>query len=231
MMFLLTAATVATAGIVGPATYFSPLIRRYEQVRALRKQLAERRALILTYDDGPSEITLELLDLLAHHTAKASFFMMGKNAQLNTDVADRVVHEGHDVGCHSDQHLDAWKVAPWRAVADVKAGYDRLSPWIRPDGMFRPPYGRMTLPTYRAVRGRGAPVIWWTIDAGDTHEILPSPNQVAEALRSQGGGIVLMHDINRSKERDHFVLTTTDLLLSVAQRESFKIMRLSELCL
>ena len=187
--------------------------------------------LVLTYDDGPSSsITPAILELLQHHKAKATFFMLGRSAQQNTRIADRIFEEGHDVGCHSDQHLNAWKVNPWRAVADINAGYDKLSSWVNQNGMFRPPYGKMTFPTYWAVRRRSAPVGWWTIDSGDTHSPLPQPNQVADRFVREGGGIVLMHDLDRSKDRNDFVIETTALLLDIAERKSFRIKRLSEVC-
>ena len=117
------------------------------------------------------------------------------------------------------------------AVADIDAGYDRLSPWILPDAMFRPPHGKMTLPTYWSIRRRGAPVWWWTVDSGDTRDILPDPAQVADRVRREGGGIVLMHDLDRTQNRNDFVLELTAALLDVARQESFKVARLGEICL
>ena len=221
----------AAVGLVGCAAYYSPYIWRLRCASALRKRVIRDRILVLTYDDGPSSsITPAILELLQHHKAKAAFFMLGRSAQQNTKIADRIFDEGHDVGCHSDQHLNAWKVDPWTAVADINAGYDKLLSWVPQNGMFRPPYGKMTLPTYWAIRRRGAPVGWWTIDAGDTHSPLPDPHQVADRFMREGGGIVLMHDLERSKDRNDFVLETTALLLDIAERNSFNIKRLSELC-
>ena len=87
----------------------------------------------------------------------------------------------------------------------------------------------MTFPTYWTIRRRGARVEWWTIESGDTHNPLPEPTQVVDRLVRDGGGIILMHDLDRSKDRNNFVLETTALLLNVAKREAFNIKRLSEL--
>jgi peptidoglycan-N-acetylglucosamine deacetylase len=217
-------------GILGGAAYYSPFVWRLHRVRALRSQVCKSRNLILTYDDGPSASTTPaVLQLLRRQDAKATFFMLGQNAQRNRTIADRVVEEGHDVGCHSDQHYNAWKVDPWTAVADINEGYEKLASWVAPKGMYRPPFGKMTLPTSCTIWHRGAYVGWWTIDSGDTRTPLPQPKQVAERLACEGGGIVLMHDLDRSGERDNFVLETTELLLDVAKRESINIKRLSEL--
>jgi peptidoglycan/xylan/chitin deacetylase (PgdA/CDA1 family) len=220
-------------GLIGSAAaYYSPYAWRLRCVNALRNRVARDRIVILTYDDGPSSTTTPaVLHLLRRHNAKATFFMLGRSAQQNASIADRVVEDGHDVGCHSDRHLNAWKVDPWAAVADINAGYEKLATWVAPVGMYRPPFGKMTLPTSYAIRRRGACVGWWTIDSGDTRRALPQPKQVADRLAREGGGIILMHDLDRSSDRNDFVLETTALLLDLAERESFNIKRLSELCL
>jgi peptidoglycan-N-acetylglucosamine deacetylase len=222
---------LAAIGLAGSAVYFSPWVWRRYRMNHIRREVVKNRILALTYDDGPSgELTPQLLDLLQSRGASATFFMLGRHAQRHPDIVERVVTQGHDVGCHSDQHLNAWKALPWDAVADINAGYKRLSRWIQPNGMFRPPHGKMTFPTYWSIRRRGAPVWWWTIDSKDTYDVLPSVNQVADRLRREGGGIVLMHDLDRTQERTDFVLELTAALLDVAQQESFKVMPLRQLC-
>lgn len=224
-------ALMATMGLAGSAVYFSPWFWRQYRMRRVRNEVTRNRILALTYDDGPSPaLTPQLLDLLQHRNARATFFMLGRQAQKHPQIVERVVQEGHHIGCHTDQHLHAWLVPPWEAVADINTGYERLSPWMRQNGMFRPPYGKLTLPTYCSLRRRGAPVWWWTIDSGDTHRKLPSARQVASKLQREGGGIVLMHDLDRAQPRSDFVLELTALLLDVAHRESFQIKPLGELC-
>jgi hypothetical protein len=85
----------------------------------------------------------------------------------------------------------------------------------------------MTLPTYNEIRRRGASVWWWTIDSGDTNASLPKVGEVADTVRKQGGGIVLMHDLDRGRERNQFVLEITDALLDVAKSESLRVKALT----
>lgn len=227
----MTLALAATIAISGPAVYFSPWFWRQYRIGRTRGEVIKKRVLALTYDDGPSEgLTPQLLDLLQSRGARATFFMLGRHAQQHPGVADRVIGDGHGVGCHTDQHINSWKAFPSEGVADINAGYKRLARWLPANGMFRPPYGKMTLPTYLSIRRRGAPVWWWTIDSGDSHKVLPSVGQVADKVRSEGGGIVLMHDLDRTQSRNDFVLETTAALLDVARRESFQVKALTDLC-
>jgi peptidoglycan/xylan/chitin deacetylase (PgdA/CDA1 family) len=223
---------VAGAGLTcaGVSAYFSPWIWRYYQMNPVRKSVANCRQLVLTYDDGPTDaVTPKLLDMLGTRGVRATFFMLGRHARECPQIADRIIREGHDVGCHSYSHVNAWKSNPWDAIADINAGYNHLSSWIPANGMFRPPHGKMTLPTYWALRRRGAPVWWWTLDSGDTNDTIPSPGSVVDKLRNQGGGIILLHDADRGWERNNFVLEVTDILLDVAKRESFNVIPLREL--
>jgi peptidoglycan-N-acetylglucosamine deacetylase len=63
-----------------------------------------RRALALTFDDGPSESTPALLELLAEHNVRATFFMCGKNVRRCPAIARQVADAGHEIGNHTDSH-------------------------------------------------------------------------------------------------------------------------------
>lgn len=217
-------------GLAATASYLWPWCWRQSRMRRIQKKLATDRILALTYDDGPSSImTPQVLDLLRSRRARATFFMLGRNAERYPQIVDRVVKEGHDIGCHSYNHVNAWNSGPYAAIRDIQKGYDHLSGWVPPNGMFRPAHGKMTLLTYWTIRKRHAPIYWWTIDSGDTRNNLPSPRQVAELMRQDNGGIILMHDLDRDAARNRFVLDLTDLLLDVAQRESLRVVTLGEL--
>ena len=235
-MDTLTVETIGlgSAGIIGiSSNYVTPWLWRQRRMALVRKKVLAQRSLALTYDDGPDgTATPRLLDILKSSSARATFFMLGQNAHNHPEVANRVLREGHEIGCHSDQHLDAWRVSPWQAARDVQQGYLRLSPWIQPNAAFRPPYGRLTVPTYRLVHRQGARIWWWTIDSGDSHKELPSLRQATEKLRRERGGIVLMHDgslTSRSQERHEYTLAVTMALLEIAKQEGINTIALREL--
>jgi peptidoglycan-N-acetylglucosamine deacetylase len=210
--------------------YFYPYLLRIFAVRSLRRRVQSDRSLALTYDDGPSgRVTPELLSLLRNYNVKATFFVIGQHAVQQENVIRQLIEEGHELGCHTDRHFNAWKVGPRTGVADINAGYERLSAWIPANGMFRPPFGKVTLPTFWSVRRRGAPFGWWTIDSRDSHGPLPQPHEIVDRLEREGGGVVLMHDLDRDADRNAFVLETTKRLLELARRKSFKVVRLGEL--
>lgn len=96
--------TVAAGGLAG---YLAWGVRgRSAQVfgRSLWKGPDSRRAIALTFDDGPSESTGRLLDLLAKHGAKATFCAIGFHVRRLPRVAARAVAEGHEIANHTDTH-------------------------------------------------------------------------------------------------------------------------------
>jgi len=204
------------------------------EVRALRRRCRLTRTLVLTYDDGPgAELTPAILKLLAGANARATFFPTARSALANPELLSQVAAAGHEIGCHSARHLHAWKAAPWSTVRDVDDGFGALARWVARDGLYRPPYGKITLPTWWAVRRQRAVFAWWTVDSGDTYATLPDPRAVVAAVRGDGGGVVLLHDFDRDpatrSARHAHVLNTTAMLLELARTEGLRLRTYREL--
>ena len=206
------------------AAYYAPMLRRILTCRLTRRRLSRSRTLVLTYDDGPCPtMTLRLLALLGDYGAHATFFMLASRAEQHPVIVRQVIQAGHEVGCHSRSHLNAWRVSPGRAAADIDEGYHVLDPWLSRTRLYRPPFGKMTAFTYRAVRRNRGAVAWWTIDSGDTWRRVPSAAETVAAVRRSGGGVVLMHDLDRTPERNQYVLEATELLLAYARSTGMRV--------
>src|ERR1035441_11065164 len=67
-----------------------------------------RRAIALTFDDGPSESTPQLLEILAHHKVPATFFQCGANVERLPSVAREVAAAGHVIGNHRSEEGPSW---------------------------------------------------------------------------------------------------------------------------
>jgi peptidoglycan/xylan/chitin deacetylase (PgdA/CDA1 family) len=139
------------------------------------------------------------------------------------ELVDAILQAGHDIGCHTQDHLNHWRVRPAQAIADIRAGYRTLAEWVPSDGLFRPPYGKLTLDTWAALRRRRAPIAWWTITAGDVRRVLPQPHDAARQAQRHGGGVVLLHDSHRQRRRAEFVLESTETLLDAAAHEGYTV--------
>jgi len=155
------------------------------------------RVLHLTFDDGPDpEHTPRMLELLAAHGARATFFLIGARAERHPALVERLVREGHALGNHSwhHRHFDTLPVAEQRAEIDrtdaLLCGHDGL-----PRHDFRPPRGRLTGGMMLDCIRRGQRIAYWSYDSLDYSERAPDA-LIASARRHppRPGEIVLLHD-------------------------------------
>lgn len=198
---------------------------------------SSRRAICLTYDDGPGPtLTPRVLEILRRSGARATFFLLGRRAAEHPSIVDAAAAAGHELACHTHDHLNAWKCWPWRVAADIERGYESLARWVPPNGLFRPPYGKSTPFTRRQLQRRGAPVVRWTHDSRDTtHGDLPQPAEIIDAVIRDRGGVVLLHDFDRGRDeaynaaRAGYVLEVTEGLLAAARSHGVQVITVGEL--
>jgi len=228
---LLTAALLTAAACI----YVSPAAWKPLAIRRLRRRCVARRALVLTYDDGPGpHVTAELLELLTEFEAKATFFLSGQRISDHRALADSLVARGHEVASHGFHHLHAWKRGPIAVIRDVVRGGRAVDAVIQAPSRaavrsgFRPPHGKLVLGTWALAKIQGRRIDWWTHDSGDSFPELPATSP-ALALLDGGGGVALLHDLDRSEPRNRFVIETTRALLEGARAEGLSVMTLSEL--
>lgn len=184
-------------------TRMNPRPRRLKVLRWIPNGLlttvgpTDERALYLTFDDGPhAEHTAPLLDLLAAHGAKASFFLIGQQIELHPELVRRIVDEGHTVGNHSYSHPRFETLSLDQQFAEIERT-DALLAAIdgQPRHGFRPPRGVLSLPMLaRCVRERRK-ILYWSYDSLDySRRPVPELLQAIEGSPVRAGEIILMHD-------------------------------------
>jgi|SRR5579872_3957250 len=182
------------AGAVGLMTYAVRGKSSRLLAPSVHRGVATRRAIALTFDDGPSESTPELLEILRRFKAPATFFQVGANVRRLPHIARQVADAGHEIGNHTDSHprlsfknrafmLD--EIARAQESIEVAAG-------IRPR-LFRAPYGVRWFGLAEAQRCFNLLGVMWTTIGVDWK--WPS-DRVAAALEkgARNGAIFCLHD-------------------------------------
>jgi peptidoglycan/xylan/chitin deacetylase (PgdA/CDA1 family) len=170
-----------------------------------------RRSIALTFDDGPSESTARLLDLLAEHDARATFFQCGANVRRLPAIARQIAGAGHEIGNHSDTHpflhfrstgFMRRQIAAAQRAIEVICG---VSPRV-----FRPPYGVRWFGLGAVEREAGLTEVTWSLLALDWKR---SPQTVATrvARASYPGAIICLHD-GRELQPDPDISVTLEAL-------------------
>ena len=161
---------------------------------------------VLTFDDGPSRAyTKPILDALAAHCTKATFFMVGRMALADPQMVKYVAEQGHTVGTHTWSHANLHQVGPTAAKAEIEMGISAvrvaLGQPITP--FFRYPYLRDTQGTLQYLTERNVAAFSIDVDSKDflTHSPSAVIGRVMGGLAKSRKGIILMHDIQVSTAR------------------------------
>jgi peptidoglycan-N-acetylglucosamine deacetylase len=158
----------------------------------------------LTFDDGPNpEWTPKLLDILAKHDVKATFFMLGKFAEAQPELVRRVAAEGHLVGDHSWSHPKLSQCSAKLIEEELKRTKDTLEQIVgAPVRFFRPPFGARRPAVFRIARQLGLEPVLWNAMTNDWSE--PLAEKIAatlcekvDALARRGcAANIVLHDGN-----------------------------------
>lgn len=178
-------------------------------------------------------MTTALLDLLAKHKAKATFFLLGKHIPGREAVVQRIAAEGHEIGTHGHEHLNYWKVSPLRALTDVKRGWQATDAALGTNkGIypFRPPCGKLNLICLLYLWIHRVPIVYWTFDLGDTWPLDKQDSQrVAALVEESRGAVVLAHDFDRINEDvNRMVLESVQSLLRQAREKRMLVLTVSQ---
>jgi peptidoglycan/xylan/chitin deacetylase (PgdA/CDA1 family) len=193
---------------------------------------APRGQFALTYDDGPGAITGDLLQLLAKHGAKATFFMLGSSVRAKPDMAKKVQDAGHLVANHTDTHKNWFKIGKTADrekvfASEVKKAEEAIvkATGVKP-AILRMPNG-YTAPWVReAAKKMGYTTANWSYGSDWTRT--PEDKMTAEYVKSvRAGNVLLMHD-GGGKSREK-TLRITEAVLNEAKRLGLEPVRLDAL--
>jgi len=161
---------------------------------------------VLTFDDGPSRAyTKPILDALADHCTKATFFMVGRMALADPQMVKNVAEQGHTVGTHTWSHANLHQIGPAAAEVEVEMGISAVRSALgRPiTPFFRFPYLRDTQGALRHLAGRHVAAFSIDVDSKDymTTSASAVVGRVLGGLATSRKGIILLHDIHASTAR------------------------------
>ena len=195
------------------------------------------KQLALTYDDGPNDPhTLRLLEVLAKHNVKATFFLIGRYVQQRPDLAREIVQAGHAVGNHTFTH----PLLTFKSAAEIRqelstchsaleAAVGASSSQI--SNLFRPPFGGRRPAVLRIARGLGLEPVMWNVTGFDW---TAPPSAVIEqkvANQIRGGDVILLHDGGHQQmgaDRSQTV-QATDHLITKYKSEAYEFKTIPEM--
>lgn len=159
-----------------------------------------KRCIAITFDDGPHpRYTPQILDILDKYSAKATFFMIGQNAEMYKSIVKDVHLRGHEIGNHTYSHPDLRKISASEFLDEIEKTRSVIEniTGISPT-LFRPPGGYLNNDIVSILEKQSdIPVLWsWRQDTRDW-ECPSSECIVASVIKNlKDGDIILFHDYN-----------------------------------
>jgi peptidoglycan/xylan/chitin deacetylase (PgdA/CDA1 family) len=197
--------------------WFSPVVLK-------RGRLREPK-IGLTFDDGPNpEITTSVLDILAQNRVPATFFLVGKRAELSPELVKQISVQGHEIGLHTYHHHHAYGMFLKKSIATISQGKAVLERIIdRPITWFRPPWGAMNLFELLEVKRLKLKVVLWTANAIDW-DIRTTPVQIIERITKKitPGCIIVIHDAGGDPGAPQNMLKALPELIKQCQTKGYR---------
>ncbi len=191
------------------------------------------KKIALTFDDGPHEMTVKILDLLLKYNARATFFCIGNQIEKYPEILQRVIDEGHVVGNHTLSHSKSFGFFSTSQVKEEVEQTDTLlqNKTNKKPLLFRPPFGVTNPSVAKAIAETGHYVIGWNIRSLDT--VIEDEDKIFQRIKKKvrPGSIVLLHDTSLKTvnvlerlllflQSENYEIITVDKLLNISAYEN-----------
>lgn len=186
---------------------------------------SNRKVVALTFDDGPTNLSNKILDLLNKNKVKATFFWQGNNLADNRGIIEKAKKSGHQIANHSWDHTNGYNLdenivweqqvartnSALKTVAGVQSKY------------YRPPFGGITQKQIDFLGSKGITTVLWSLTTMDWDKTQNAGIDLENKFKNylHPGAIVLMHDYDFGKSEEMLVALDKMILYGKSQGYTF----------
>jgi peptidoglycan/xylan/chitin deacetylase (PgdA/CDA1 family) len=191
------------------------------------------KQIALTFDDGPNDPhTLQLLEVLAKQSVRATFFMIGRYVRQRPDVAVAVAQQAHVIGNHTFTH----PLLTFQSMAHIREEIVHCRAALTDavgehSNLFRAPWGGRRPGVFQLVRKLGLEPIMWNVTGYDWQAPSPEYIEAKVARQVHGGDVVLLHDgghLSFGTDRSKTV-QAVELLIARYKDEGYEFVTISQM--
>lgn len=164
---------------------------------------AGSKVIALTFDDGPSQYSGQILDILKSKGVKATFFDVGTSAAAYPNLEQRMLNEGHQVASHSNTHAYLPDLDANALCSELQEGFNNIKAASGVETtVMRAPYGSFGVDQWKQAAGIVSMNVLWDIDTLDWK--MPGAQAIHDTVlnNAHNGAIVLMHDGGGDRSQD-----------------------------
>ena len=179
-------------------TFISAPVQNVEIPKEIRHGDRSKKEVIFTFDAGGANLSGDkILEVLAKHHVKGTFFLTGKMIENNSSFVKSLASAGDEIFNHTYDHPILTTLSDYNITKELTKMHDALqnSIGISPKLYFRAPYGMRNARVLEIAANLGYQSVYWTVDALDWRGKLETPDQVRNRIFSSlaPGNIYLMH--------------------------------------
>jgi peptidoglycan-N-acetylglucosamine deacetylase len=187
------------------------------------------KVVALTFDDGPTDNTDEILSILKEENVKATFFVTGREIEENFEVAKKLAEAGHEIGNHSYSH----KRMVLKTPSFIKKEIEITDELIRKAGyegtiQFRPPNGKKLIVLPRYLDKHDRKTILWNMEPDSYPEIASDSEKIVMHVNEniEPGSIILLHVMYDSREES---MKSVKGIITELKAKGYKFQTVSEM--
>lgn len=199
------------------------------KARFFKRDKHEEKTIYLTFDDGPSEYTEELLKLLKTYNIKATFFCVAEFAKERKEIIEKIKKDGHVIGLHSLIHKNAMLQGINKTKKDLSKSLKIMKELGIEIKYYRPPWGDSNLYLLKKLKKENIEFVLWDIMAEDW-EGKTTEKIIADKLlsRVRGGRIICLHDGRGKNNAPHRTILALKIVLPIFIEKGYKFKTIDE---
>jgi len=201
-----------------------------QRASVFRAAATNKAAVALTFDDGPDPLyTLRILDVLDRYQARATFFVLGTQAEAHPELLRAIVQRGHEVGTHGYRHVNLTHLKPEAVAAELRRADELITAAVgrRPRDL-RPPYGFINQNVLAEAGKLGYRIILWTDEHDPRDWTRPAASEIVRRSlqRTEKGMILLLHDSGGNREQ---TVRALPIILERLRDQGYQVVTVDEL--
>lgn len=194
-----------------------------------KKRKTRNKTIYLTFDDGPTEYTNKLLNLLKKYKIKATFFCVANFSKNKKDIIKKMKKDGHIIALHSLKHKNSMLQGIFETKKDLEKSLEIMKKLNIEIKYYRPPWGDANWYLLKKLKKENIKCILWNVmaedwEAGTTEEI------IARKLlsRVKGGDIICLHDGRGKNEAPLKTIHALEKVIPIFLEKGFEFKTIDE---
>lgn len=202
------------------------LALQHSAQRMESRPLKQTKVAALTFDDGPSPYTPQILKILNEYHIRATFFVLGENAKKYPDLIRQIHADGHIIGNHTWNHSNLTRLSSAQIKEELQSTNQLIESLTgAAPHLFRPPYGSVSDSVRQTVQHAGMTSFLWNVDPADWNLKLTKPITARVSSELRDHSVILLHDGGGPRDQ---TVASLPVIIEQLQKQGYEFVTVPE---